>query len=558
MRSRGYVRVPDDLVALVAERRVIPFVGAGFSAGLGLPQWEALLRRLSEEVDSTVSFDEILQMTNGDYLQVAEYLYIKSDKRIGPLRHVIEGLLGAIQDPVKSAAHVELVNLGAPQVYTTNYDDLIERTYRGLGIPVSVVALPKDVANSDYDRTQVVKYHGDLRHENTLVLTESAYYRRLDLESPMDLKFRSDILGRSVLFMGYSFRDVNIRLIWFKLMQMMQDIPPDDRRASYMLKLGPNPVQDALFRDVGLHPITLDPNGDLQPTDRSKLLADFLAQLASAAGADNHLIPGGSERMFVSTSMLESISSETPATSEALNSLQERFVRGGPPSAAVVALWARRVPLALREEAGDAFRSTLPLANATRRYLRDVLAKAEMFGPSTHITDWFMSLLRGGTEVAHETRADVMRYGNTPWRTLLGSPVSKSVARDLISALKTEVDWNLRDGVDDDIVFLSYVVKLLLGGMMAHDERAEKVAIEQLSRASEIYPEIAAIEATRDSKPPLDDLLVLVERKRQDAASEGGGTSSDTDDISIYFDTLASDLFEDDAETGEQRPGEPG
>ena len=125
------------------------------------------------------------------------------------MRHVIEKSLATTADPVSSPAHVELVNLGASQIYTTNYDDLIELTFRSLNIPANVIALPKDVAMADSEKTQIVKYHGDLRHEGTLVLTESAYYKRLDFESPMDLKFRSDILGRSVLFMGYSFRDIN-------------------------------------------------------------------------------------------------------------------------------------------------------------------------------------------------------------------------------------------------------------------------------------------------------------------------------------------------------------
>ena len=122
-RPRRLVDIPDDLITGVYERRVIPFVGAGFSNGLGMPDWETLLRKLASEVDPELNFDEIRTLANGDYLQIAEYLYIKSDKRIGPLRHVIEGLLGGATDPVLSAGHVELVNLGAPQIYTTNYDN---------------------------------------------------------------------------------------------------------------------------------------------------------------------------------------------------------------------------------------------------------------------------------------------------------------------------------------------------------------------------------------------------------------------------------------------------
>jgi hypothetical protein len=51
-----------------------------------------------------------------DFLQIAESLYLKSDGRIGPLRHVIEKSLTTTADPVTSPAHVELVNLEASQI----------------------------------------------------------------------------------------------------------------------------------------------------------------------------------------------------------------------------------------------------------------------------------------------------------------------------------------------------------------------------------------------------------------------------------------------------------
>ena len=53
---------------------------------------------------------------NGDFLQIAEYLCLKSDGRIGPLRHVIEKSLATTADPITSPAHVELINLEASQI----------------------------------------------------------------------------------------------------------------------------------------------------------------------------------------------------------------------------------------------------------------------------------------------------------------------------------------------------------------------------------------------------------------------------------------------------------
>jgi hypothetical protein len=274
---------------------------SGLSAGLGLPDWDALLAELAADIDGALSFEELKSFTNNDPLQIAEYLLLKCDGRIGAIRHIIERNMSATRHAVKSAPHVELVNLKASQIYTTNYDDLIEQTFRSVGLPYSLVALPKDVAMAESDKTQVVKYHGDLRHESTLVLTESSYYSRLDFESPMDLKFRSDLLGRSVLFMGYSFRDINIRIIWFKLMEMMKDIPAADRRASYIVRLDHNPVLEALYEAVGLHTIVLDPDGKASTTaDRADILGEFLFELSLYA-------PKGYSPSFVSTGLAANI-----------------------------------------------------------------------------------------------------------------------------------------------------------------------------------------------------------------------------------------------------------
>jgi hypothetical protein len=75
----------------------------------------------------------------------------------------------------------------------------------------------------------------------------------------MDLKFRSDLVGKSVLFMGYSFGDLNIRIIWYKLMRLMKDIPSADRPSSYIVRFEPNPILQLLYEDVGIKSIFLDP-----------------------------------------------------------------------------------------------------------------------------------------------------------------------------------------------------------------------------------------------------------------------------------------------------------
>jgi hypothetical protein len=107
--------IPDHLVDMLKQRRVIPFIGAGFSATLGLPLWEDLLKKIAVEIPGCMSYDEIKKYCD-DPLQIAEYYLLKCGKSIGPLRYSISNSLHIEVNPIESGAHIELVNLGAPQI----------------------------------------------------------------------------------------------------------------------------------------------------------------------------------------------------------------------------------------------------------------------------------------------------------------------------------------------------------------------------------------------------------------------------------------------------------
>ncbi len=523
---RNRYEIPDDLVEAVSERRAIPFIGAGFSSTLGLPNWRDLLAGLCSEIDTEYSFEEIAEYASEDFLQIAEYLFIKSDRRIGPLRHFIEqGILENKTSPVLSAAHVELVNLGAPQIYTTNYDALIETTYKQLGLDCAVVALPKDVASINDHRAQVIKYHGDLRHESTLVLTESAYYKRLDFESPMDLKFRSDLLGRSVLYMGYSFRDVNIRLIWFKLMQMMQDIPESDRRPSFIVRLTPNPVLDELYRDVGLRTIVLDPKNSYRKEDQANLLGDFLADLASRASVGHH-IPGSDSPLYVSSHLIEkareSLESrgENPFTfrhSLRLNQFDEpktpSFHR---------ALTYRQVPEQLADLAKPVFHEALSDTFALPlRSVRSFANKVSQFGAHPNVTNYFCVVLSGGRRDFHSMRRFITSpSANMPWEVIWGGALTLEHVKALTVRAATEIAWNEEGRADTDLIYMADVLRRIQLGMIysGPSEESEKVAEivgGLLDRISTIYPDVSSYEPSTDSAPQVAGLLHQVEKRRR-------------------------------------------
>lgn len=261
----------DLLARAIRDRRVILFVGSGLSRPLGLPSWEQLIKHMAEEL----GFDpEVLVGPGADYLQVAEFYRLRKGS-IGNLRswmdrnwNVDDALLRG------SKVHRQIVDLGFPLVYTTNYDNNLERAFDLHGHKVYKIASVVDIADAKPDRPHVVKFHGDFSDDNSLVVTETDYFERLEFESPLDLKLRSDVLGRTVLFVGYSLKDLNLRLLLYKLKRTWDGTAYAKRRPrSFIFLVRPDAVQEAVLGSRGVSPIVSD------ALDPDEALSEFFDRL---------------------------------------------------------------------------------------------------------------------------------------------------------------------------------------------------------------------------------------------------------------------------------------
>lgn len=260
----------ESLINAVRERQVILFIGSGVSATLGLPTWEALI----DEIADQLGYDSELFRSYGDYWALAEYFKLR-ESSLGALRssmdrrwHVNETIVDA------SRIHQAIVELNAPLIYTTNYDSWLEIAFQRKGKKFTKVANVGDFTKIKEGTPQIVKFHGDFADDNSLVLTESSYFERLSFESPLDIKFRADSIGRTILFIGYSLSDINIRYLLFKLQRLWADSEFGLARPKSYIFLGrPNPIQEAIFESRGIVPVV---SGE---DDQENGLATFLSQL---------------------------------------------------------------------------------------------------------------------------------------------------------------------------------------------------------------------------------------------------------------------------------------
>lgn len=272
-------RAKPKLREAYAQRQLIPFLGSGFSAPLGLPQWGELMGWMSKPL----GFDPALFELNGPPPQLAGYYELESAAGLSPF---IAQMRERFHDPKaealrrESPQHRALARLDFRRIYTTNFEHHVEEALRDAGKQVDVRVRVEDFMRPTRESAcQVVKFHGDLDlgNEDTVVLTERQFFERMRLEAAPDQCLRADLLGNVFLFIGYSFSDTNIRDIWHRMERLRRDVRPRAKGLSplqlprsLMTTFGAGVVQPRLLEQLHIDMIELD------PTDKSRSVVELL------------------------------------------------------------------------------------------------------------------------------------------------------------------------------------------------------------------------------------------------------------------------------------------
>lgn len=233
--------------------KILLFVGAGVSVNLGLPNWNDLINQLAKELD----YDPDIFKTYGDFLALAEYYRIKKGS-IGKFRSWMDKEWHNSKiDISESEIHKYIATGNFPVIYTTNYDNWIEKAFDFYKVEYNKIVNVDDISECLANRKEIVKFHGDFSDDDSIVLSETSFYQRLQFETPLDIKLRADILGKSVLFIGYSFQDINMRHLFYKLSNLWNSYGKGlTKPQSYMFSSKSNPIQKSVLDQWGIKTIT--------------------------------------------------------------------------------------------------------------------------------------------------------------------------------------------------------------------------------------------------------------------------------------------------------------
>ena len=214
-------RIPDNLKLAYNSGHCAVLIGAGASAGAGLPTWWKLLELM-------ITYAEANHYTTAEKAKQYRKLLDKPEKYLLIAASLKEEIGNSFDDfmnktflepaPKPTGLHKALVALDKLQfVLTTNYDTIIERAYRVRKGDVSVCSFT-DVGEIQRRLSKreffILKAHGDAaKAGNGLILTEGDYRRILYRERAYQSLMSAMFTMFTFLFVGASMADPEIKLL---------------------------------------------------------------------------------------------------------------------------------------------------------------------------------------------------------------------------------------------------------------------------------------------------------------------------------------------------------
>lgn len=178
-------------------------VGAGISVPSGGPSWLNIMKPLAlRYLDMEISETDNLP-------QIAQYIVNQHGGNRGPLVNQIRDELARLNRI--NDYHVALARMNTQLIWTTNFDNLIERA---LGdIPFYVRHDEHSVARPQPDSAlELIKIHGCAKDSSPedLVLTQQDYEDFFVRHPAMAQRLQHDLMSKSFLLVGYSYRDQDV------------------------------------------------------------------------------------------------------------------------------------------------------------------------------------------------------------------------------------------------------------------------------------------------------------------------------------------------------------
>jgi len=188
------------------------FVGAGVSKSSNLPSWGDLINKIKTELSISNSETDYLKIAQLYYLSCGETVYYQRIKEFFP-------------ENVEPTIIQKLIfDLKPANIITTNWDILLEKTAQDYGYIYDVISKDEHLVQSQLEN-HIIKMHGDFNHNN-IVFKEDDYINYQYIFPLIENYVKSILSTNAILFLGYSYSDINLKQIIKWIQNNSKIMPP--------------------------------------------------------------------------------------------------------------------------------------------------------------------------------------------------------------------------------------------------------------------------------------------------------------------------------------------
>ncbi|MCE5333490.1 MAG: SIR2 family protein [Desulfobacteraceae bacterium] len=195
----------SNMIARIEPHQTVLFFGSGSSLPSGAPSVDKIISHLSKtfQIDS-----------NGYTL--SEIASLAEEK--GGRRALITSIRQLFKLPSVTGSLLNLPLYNWKNIYTTNYDQLIEQSYSRKNTPLNVYSSNFDfTVQSVPEATKLFKLHGTIEKDiidgsnSRIIITESDYDNTIDYREDLYNSLKNDLSGATLVIIGYSLSDPQIK-----------------------------------------------------------------------------------------------------------------------------------------------------------------------------------------------------------------------------------------------------------------------------------------------------------------------------------------------------------
>jgi len=259
--------IPQPLIKDIEDGKCIPFIGSGFSMnaivrdGGKMPDWSGLTEALAKTVGLSQDLD-------GPSVASA------FEKKFGRVQ-LIEAIRQSLHfDCVEPGdAHMAFAQLPFDTIYTTNFDLLLEDSFSRAKRPFHTIV--GEIQMSFHGgpwTTSIVKMHGDLRHQEHVIVTIEDYANYLNNYPFIATHLSAQLITKTALFLGYSLTDPDL----LNIRRVVKSRLGKYERMAYIIGFDCDPREIGEKLKANLHVINLDTT---HGSSKTELLSTFFREI---------------------------------------------------------------------------------------------------------------------------------------------------------------------------------------------------------------------------------------------------------------------------------------